>query len=250
MSQKNSFRHIIVPLVLVSVIIGLIFAVPLAINWCYYLHPIIYTKWGAADVLNFYGSLLGTTVAAITFVLTIRFTLMQIKHEQEIRCERELWQNIEQSIDMCLDEMHPKALELVVINALSERNAYKLITGTLTYRVSVTTSVDRMSRSIDRLNDPELKALREEINKIRDKLLDIESQFELSRQEVMLDGLRNSFQPDKDRTRQNLLEFAEKRRRLEDILQKVYMEDYLDLVLAKNDLFRKKYREISKRMPT
>lgn len=64
--------------VLVAVVISvLIFGIPIIINECY-KHGGYITMWGAADILSYYGTILGAFIAIATLVTTIIFTRKQI----------------------------------------------------------------------------------------------------------------------------------------------------------------------------
>lgn len=72
------------------VFLAIIIAIPFIINETYKYglkseNPYI-TMWGAEDVLNFYGTLLGATATIVALIITIRFTAYQsLKDQQEQR---------------------------------------------------------------------------------------------------------------------------------------------------------------------
>ena len=65
--------------ILVKVVLGLLLVlffvvgVPLIIDWLYdFPEPLIYTEWGPSELLDYYGTLLGTAVTVLTFYFGIR----------------------------------------------------------------------------------------------------------------------------------------------------------------------------------
>lgn len=55
--------------------------IPLAINESY-KHGVVYvTKWDAADVLSYYGAIIGAAATIGALVITIRFTQRQISRD-------------------------------------------------------------------------------------------------------------------------------------------------------------------------
>ena len=101
----------ILVLFLIILILFLIFGVPLLINWLYSLPPIFYTNWSAADVLGYYGTLLGTAAA----ILTLYFGLWQYRTEHRLQCEAKMWEDIDTMFRQCLDDIHPSKLEMALL---------------------------------------------------------------------------------------------------------------------------------------
>ena len=66
----------------------LIIGIPVIINECYKANSGYLTVWSGADVLGYYGSILGSAIAAITLVVTIVFTKKQIQRESYLRQHR------------------------------------------------------------------------------------------------------------------------------------------------------------------
>lgn len=88
--------------------IGLVVGIPLIINECYKANSGYITIWTAADVLSYYGTILGTLVAVITIVVTIGFTRKQIQRESYIKSEHEKWAKIESIITEALGRINPQ----------------------------------------------------------------------------------------------------------------------------------------------
>ena len=78
------------------VIIIFVVGVPIIINECYKANSGYMTMWDAADVLAYYGTILGALVAVATVVVTILFTYKQIQRDSFLKSESEKWAKIEE----------------------------------------------------------------------------------------------------------------------------------------------------------
>ena len=69
----------------IKIILGLIAAIfltvgiPIIINECYKVNCGYITVWDGADVLGYYGAILGSIIAVATLVITIVFTKSKFK---------------------------------------------------------------------------------------------------------------------------------------------------------------------------
>lgn len=68
--------------------------VPVIINECYKKDCGYSTVWNGTDVLNYYGSILGSAIAVIALVITIVFTRRQIQRESYLKTEKEKWDKL------------------------------------------------------------------------------------------------------------------------------------------------------------
>lgn len=85
----------------------LIVGVPLIINECYKANCGYITVWDGADVLGYYGAILGSIIAVATLGITIIFTKKQIQRESFVKTETEKWSKIEAVFADVLDEINP-----------------------------------------------------------------------------------------------------------------------------------------------
>lgn len=85
----------------------LIVGIPVIINECYKANSGYLTVWSGADVLGYYGSILGSAIAAITLVVTIVFTKKQIQRESYLKSEDEKWAKIENVFSDMLVKINP-----------------------------------------------------------------------------------------------------------------------------------------------
>lgn len=81
--------------------------IPIIINELYKREGWYSTVWTGADVLAYYGTLLGAAATILALVVTIRVTQEQVRAERLFQLELERWHNLEKAIDNMLMEMQP-----------------------------------------------------------------------------------------------------------------------------------------------
>lgn len=145
--RKSKFIAIIISIILVSVVV-----IPIAINESY-KHGVVYvTKWDAADVLSFYGTLLGAATTAITLIGTIQFTRKQIQRNQFLEDNRRKWEKVESIITQALIDVSPlKILNgcEMDMNISPIANLHVIISKLQSYAATAKTSLDMISCYID-----------------------------------------------------------------------------------------------------
>ena len=87
--------------------IFLIVGIPIIINECYKANCGYITVWDGADVLGYYGAILGSIIAVATLAITIVFTKKQIQRDSFLKNETEKWSKIEQTFTGVIDEINP-----------------------------------------------------------------------------------------------------------------------------------------------
>lgn len=86
----------------------LIIGVPLIINACYLSETVIFsTVWDGADVLTYYGTILGSFVAIGTLAGTILFTQKQIRSDRNREKKYKDWNEKEDILNKILENIHP-----------------------------------------------------------------------------------------------------------------------------------------------
>ncbi len=90
--EKSRIKWVLIGLIAVIIFVV---GVPIIINECYKTSSGYMTMWSAADVLSYYGTILGVLVAAATIAVTISFTQKQIQRESVLKIETEKWGKIE-----------------------------------------------------------------------------------------------------------------------------------------------------------
>lgn len=87
--MKKKTKIIIAVCVFACLIFGV--GVPVLINELYKLNKGYVTMWSCGELLDFYGSLLGSVATIAALVATIWFTRKQIKTDRYIESETKKW---------------------------------------------------------------------------------------------------------------------------------------------------------------
>lgn len=103
-------------------VIAALAGVPILINECYKVGVGYITIWNAADVLSYYGTIVGAAIAVATIAVTITFNRKQIQRESYLKSEYDKWKAIEAEIAEVLDRINPQRVFAVGIDSLSPPN--------------------------------------------------------------------------------------------------------------------------------
>lgn len=229
----------------VLLFLALTVGVPFLINWLYSLPPVIYTQWSAADVLTYYGTLLGATAGILTLYFTIRDGLWKFRTDYRLQREMKMWQDINKLFQQCLSDIHPSKLEMLLLISLPEGNPYTLITETVALRVTVITSVDRLVSSVQTISDPDLHKLKYQFVLFKKKLLSIVDRYSTLQQNTVLDGYKSRSFLSRWKQTLDISSFAKEREDISAQNQALYDTEYRNLMTSVEDFFRKKNKEIS-----
>ena len=91
-------------------VVFLVVGVPILINESYIPNGWYITKWGAAEVLSYYGTILGTAATIWVLDRTIKFTRNQIRYDRFIQNEETKWKHIEELSVTALNYIQPVKL--------------------------------------------------------------------------------------------------------------------------------------------
>ena len=140
------------------IILALVIGVPLGINELYKKGPGYITVWDGADVLSFYGTILGTCATVLALVITIVFTRKQISRESYLKSESEKWARIESIFASALDTINPMR---PIISAMD--NCHLNPTATILrfekYLISCKTATDQLNAYLNMKDYPKVKGL-------------------------------------------------------------------------------------------
>ena len=140
------------------IILALVIGVPLGINEIYKKGPGYITVWDGADVLSFYGTILGTCATVLALVITIVFTRKQISRESYLKSESEKWARIESIFASALDTINPMR---PIISAMD--NGHLNPTATILrfekYLISCKTATDQLNAYLNMKDYPKVKGL-------------------------------------------------------------------------------------------
>ncbi len=140
------------------IILALVIGVPLGINELYKKGPGYITVWDGADVLSFYGTILGTCATVLALVITIVFTRKQISRESYLKSESEKWAKIESIFATALDTINPmRPLTLTMGTGHTDPSA--TILTLQKYIVSCKTATDQLNAYLNSKDYPKVKGL-------------------------------------------------------------------------------------------
>ena len=144
--------------------------------------------WSGADLLGYYGSILGSSIAAIILVVTIVFTKKQIQRESYLKKDEEKWAKIEEIFSHILVEINPINIHIKTMdNGL--QNPQKVIRILQNYQITCKTTGEQLNSHLcnkDLLKTEELLNNIAEATKkfINISQLQIDLYFELTKLEL------------------------------------------------------------------
>lgn len=215
---------------------------PIIINECYKPNKGYLTVWGGAEVLSYYGTLLGAVATIWVLDRTIRFTCRQIRYDRYIQNEEAKWKQIEALSVAALDYIQPVKLNEMYVIALSRLPQRYLspefvifTTQSQTLCNAIHCNVTEKDKEVLR---PFLKAL-EEIRKSTRKIAD--DLYDLLQNENGIISKHN------EKAAEILLE-KHKSQSTDLINQanKLQEKEYNELLQLKRDVFAKIYEQIEK----
>ena len=145
-------------ILLILLALFLVFAVPIIINESYKANDGYVTMWEAADVLSYYGILLGSTVTICALILTIAFTRKQIKNDRYIKEQDEKWSLVFTLIDEAMDANNPLRLIQLIIDYDANYNQ-KTVTMIQNYVATAKLSADKIMSCVDNDDIEKIKPL-------------------------------------------------------------------------------------------
>lgn len=141
--------------ILLLAMVLFVIVIPIIINETYKygaLHGGYVTEWDAADVLSYYGMLLGTATTAIALIGTIQFTRKQIQRNQFLENNRRKWEKVESIITQALLDVSPLNMLndcAMDMNISPIANLHAIISKLQSYAATAKTSLDMISCYID-----------------------------------------------------------------------------------------------------
>lgn len=136
----------------------LIVGVPIIINECYKANCGYITVWCGADVLGYYGAILGSTIAVATLAITIVFTKKQIQRDAFLKNETEKWDKLKKIFLQMLSDINPmRVLKDVMDNEVADPN--KAINLLQRYQLDCKMATDVLNAHLNRMDYPKFKEL-------------------------------------------------------------------------------------------
>ncbi len=127
----------------ILVAIFLVVGVPVIINECYKVNCGYITVWDGADVLAYYGVLLGAAIAVGVLVATISFNTKQLRRERFLEKERLKWDKTEEVIMQTLQDASPLNMSQTFVDPDESTILYisKVISHLQDYALKLKTSI-------------------------------------------------------------------------------------------------------------
>lgn len=168
MKRKNIITIVLTILGAIILFVG----VPLIINECYKANCGYITVWDGADVLGYYGTILGAAIAVLTLVATIAFTKKQIQRESYLRAETDKLSKLESIFLGILDSINPiETLKNVMDNGFSDPT--KAINILQKYQLNCKTANDRLNAHLNMADYPKFKVIIDSIANIAEEFVSI-----------------------------------------------------------------------------
>lgn len=173
MNKRKKYLILAIIVVCAFAIVG-----PLIINECYKSNSGYITLWSPADMLAYYGVVLGALVAIITVVVTIGFTRKQIQMENFLKQENEKWTKIEAIFANAIDKINPMH-PLIETMDTGMKDPVAAITTFQKYGMTCKIALDQLNAHLCVNDYPKVKKLIDSIcnaTEIFDKISDGEIQ--------------------------------------------------------------------------
>lgn len=156
----------------IMIAVFLIIGIPVIINECYKMNCGYTTVWDGADVLGYYGTILGSAIAVITLASTIVFTKKQIQRDSYLRTETEKLSKLEHIFLEILDSINPiEALKNVMDNGFADPT--KAINILQKYQLNCKIACDRLNAHLNMSDYPKFREIIESIAKISEEFVSI-----------------------------------------------------------------------------
>lgn len=176
LKQSKRVKGIICKAILATVILLLLtIGVPISINEVYKygsLYGGYATEWGAADVLSYYGTILGSAIAVSSLVITIWFTRKQIIRDSYLKSEDEKWSKIETVLADALNDINPMRLLIETMDT-GFNNPSATITTIQKYQMSCKVATDQLHTCLSTTDFPKVKNLIDAINTFTEQISEI-----------------------------------------------------------------------------
>lgn len=221
-------------------------AVPIIINESYKFGSqtgvFCLTEWKAADMLTYYGSVLGGGATVLALVYTIVFTRMQLRRERFLESSYATWKKIDTIISQVLLDILPlKMRNTSKLDGSLNQNIHTIISHLQTYALTAKTSLDIVKCYVSPDEYDKIGLYISELWHAIEQFCAIENELEQIYTDLQQSALQNGGNiPDEllssSLTAANQL-FKTK-------IPDAYNGLYQDLLNMKRDVFRKIYAEI------
>lgn len=248
--MKKSWKKWCLLIVAILMLIG----GPILINECYKTNNGYVTLWSAADMLAYYGAIVGALTTIIALVITISFTRKQIQRESYLRNQNDKWGKIDLIITDVLDKINPQRILTVGIdNALMNNDRCQpIILAIQKYQMDCKTATDQLIAYLSSNDYPRLKKLLTIIRETSDvsfeiaekeriaysKLGELQYKGQMQRTIELEQQHPNSFAPENIAMAMGVLD------RTKDVCSDTAWEELGDLNQQMVDVYENRYRKL------
>lgn len=242
MLKKKWFKYGIIP---ISIIV-LIFIVPIIINECYKLDIGYITVWDAADVLNYYGIILGVIVSVFLLAITIVYNRKQLIYEKKLQQQQEKWSSIERLFNQVLDDMHPFKFQKILSDAAESGRADLMIINLNLYESTAQASFDKMLYSINEQEEKwldnlisKISATMQELKEIKNKYIKFYFETMVNKQAFQYAQVNdNSMEVQLICAKDFITKFKEHSDEINKRVSNIYKTEYQPLITQKKEVFK------------
>lgn len=155
-------KKMIIIIAVLPCVLLLVVGVPIIINECYKIGGYI-TLWGAADVLAYYGTILGAIVSVAVLAGTIRFTRKQILHDQYVKGQSEKWEKVDTILTQAINAIEPIQITQIVYADIGYEHTGETINQLNRYMRNAKMSLDALKCYIDSTEEARVGTLIQQI---------------------------------------------------------------------------------------
>lgn len=233
----------LIVLVVTVIILALVIGVPLVINELYKKGPGYITVWDGADVLSFYGTILGSAITIVALIVTLISTRRQIQRERFLERNRIKWEKVDSIITQALINISPLQMQESLERSPDASTTVYVITvisRLQSYAAKAKSSLDLIHCYVDPIQDRCISHYVDDLNDAIKQFCDIESQLEKQYIYLQSEGAtHHGIIPDSA-----ILLCLQNNREIMRNLRNAHSGTYQDLLNNKRDIFEKIYAEI------
>ena len=220
----------------------LVIGIPLGINALYKSDKVfITTVWTGADVLAYYGTILGTIATIVALICTIWFTRRQITFEQYLRSETEKWGRIEKLFVAAISLAQPKTLSSIYMDSIT-RQSVEGCAELMRHMYELQSAIDSIYGVVEEKDEPKVHELLQSIENKKKKKEKLSDQYS-----TLLMAL-NSFRGSTDENVKNMqtLILMNQQKEISDAVTELNKNEYRTVLQMKKGCFGAIYKEIEK----
>lgn len=238
-------------LLLLVFLLALVVGIPIIINESYKVGGYV-TLWDAADVLGYYGVILGAIISITVLAVTIYYNRRQLVDEAKRQAKIKKWQMIEECANRALDEIHPFNLQVIASQA-PKHSGIETLGEFLLYETNARRAVDKFRFVAGTENDPLIAELIEKMQHISEKCIVLQNDYFAFCRDMKIDQLGTQVMK-KEGSEPELISvyqlgiFQKAKERSKTVLnelQEVYSKDYGPLIVRKTEIFTEIYQKIA-----